>query len=65
VPEVIVARHCGLKVAALSVVTNLAEGLTAEILSHEHTLKHAAVGAVDLTRLIKAFAADLAQSRAV
>ena len=60
VPEVIVALHCAMKVAALSVVTNLAEGLTQEELSHEHTLKHASVGAVDLTRLIKAFAQSLA-----
>ena len=27
VPEAIVARHCGLRVAAVSVVTNLAEGM--------------------------------------
>jgi xanthosine phosphorylase len=60
VPEVIAARHCGLTVAALSVITNLAEGLTADTLSHEHTLKYAEIGAVDLIRLVKAFCQDLA-----
>lgn len=28
VPEVIVARHCGLKVLAVSAITNMAEGLS-------------------------------------
>ena len=52
VPEVISARHCGLKVAAIATITNLAEGLSDFALSHEQTLKYAAVGAKDLTRLI-------------
>jgi purine-nucleoside phosphorylase len=45
VPEVILARHAGLKVAALSVITNLAAGMGQEALSHELTLKTAAEGA--------------------
>ena len=49
------ARHCGLKVVAVSVVTNLAEGLSPVALSHEQTLKYAAVGAKDLIGLILAF----------
>ncbi len=36
VPEVIVARHRGLRVAAVSAITNLAEGLGDEVLTHEH-----------------------------
>jgi xanthosine phosphorylase len=55
VPEVVAARHCGLKVAGVSVVTNLAEGLSPFALSHEQTLKYAAVGAKDLVTLILAF----------
>ena len=39
VPEAIVARHCGLRVAAVSVVTNLAEGMGEVALSHEQTLE--------------------------
>ncbi len=55
VPEVVSARHCGLKVAAVSVITNLAEGMSPFPLSHEQTLKYAAVGAKDLVQLILAF----------
>ena len=39
VPEVILARHAGMKVAALSVITNIAAGMSDEPLSHEHTLR--------------------------
>ena len=44
VPEVILARHCGLRVAAVSAITNLAEGMGGEQLSHEQTLRNADVG---------------------
>jgi xanthosine phosphorylase len=60
VPEVILARHAGLRVAAVSAITNLAEGMGGEPLSHEQTLRFAAVAAEDLTRLIAAFCAELA-----
>ncbi len=55
VPEVIVARHCGMRVAAISVLTNLAAGLSYEELSHEQTLHYANLAAGDLSRLIVAF----------
>ena len=42
VHETIVARHCGLRVAAVSAITNLAEGMGEEPLSHEQTLRDAA-----------------------
>ena len=61
VPEVISARHCGLKVVAVSVVTNLAEGLGTVALSHDQTLKYAALGAKDLLVLLQAFVAELAR----
>ncbi len=61
VPEVITARHCGLKVLAIATVTNLAEGMSDVALSHEQTLKYAAVGAADLTRLVPAYLQQLAQ----
>ena len=38
VPEVIVARQCGLKVAALSCITNLAAGRSRKTLSHAEVL---------------------------
>ncbi len=62
VPEVVPARHCGLKVVGVSVVTNLAEGLSPFPLSHEQTLKYAAVGAESLVKLIQAFFANLAKA---
>ena len=55
VPEVLVARHCGLRVAAISVLTNLAAGLSYEELSHDQTLHYANLAAGDLSRLIVAF----------
>lgn len=55
VQETIVARHCGLRVAAVSVITNLAEGMSEEPLSHEQTLRAAEAGAGDLTRLLLDF----------
>jgi xanthosine phosphorylase len=58
VPEVIVARHCGLRVVAVSVVTNLAEGMADAELSHAHTMANAALGAADLERLICGYIAD-------
>ena len=61
VPEVILARHCGLRVAAVSAITNLAEGMGGETLSHEQTLRNADVAARDLTRLVAAFCEALAQ----
>jgi len=59
VPEVILARHAGLKVVAVSAITNLAEGMGGEELSHEQTLRNADVAARDLTRLVARFAEDL------
>ena len=60
VPEVISARHCGLKVVGVSAITNLAEGLSPFPLSHEQTLKYAAVAAKDLVTLIHSFVERLA-----
>jgi purine-nucleoside phosphorylase len=55
VPEVILARHCGLRVAAVSAITNLAEGMGGEQLSHEQTLRNADAAAEDLSRLVERF----------
>src|SRR4051812_36164324 len=59
VPEVILARHAGLKAVAVSAITNLAEGMGGEELSHEQTLRNADLAARDLTRLVARFAEDL------
>ena len=55
VPEVIVARRAGLEVAALSVITNLAAGMSEERLSHEQTMRVAATAAETAGRLVRAF----------
>ena len=41
VPETILARRAGMKVLAFSLITNMAAGLSAESLSHAHTLEQA------------------------
>jgi xanthosine phosphorylase len=65
VQETIIARHCGLRVAAVSVITNLAEGMSDEPLSHEQTLRSAEQGAAELTRLLLAFVPRLGVQRTV
>ncbi len=52
VPEVILARHAGMKVAALSVITNMAAGMSDEELSHEQTMANADIGIQDLQKLL-------------
>jgi len=59
VHETIVARHCGMRVAAVSAITNLAEGLADEALSHEQTLRDAARAAADLAPLVTRFVEGL------
>jgi xanthosine phosphorylase len=60
VHETIVARHCGLRVAALSAITNLAEGMSEGPLSHEQTLRDAARAAESLAPLLVRFVERLA-----
>jgi xanthosine phosphorylase len=55
VHETILARHCGLRVAALSAITNLAEGMSEEALSHDQTLRDAARAAQNLAPLLVRF----------
>jgi len=61
VPEAILARHAGLRVAAISMITNLAAGMDEEVLSHEMTMAMAAQGAEALRRLVTAFCERLAR----
>jgi len=59
VPEVILARFLGLRVAAVSVLTNMAAGMSAEAISHEHTKAMAPLGAAKLERILRRFLRDL------
>jgi xanthosine phosphorylase len=60
VHETILARHAGLRVAAVSAISNLAEGMSDVPLSHEQTLADAQRAAGDLARLLEAFVGRLA-----
>ena len=55
VPEVILARHAGMRVAALSIITNLAAGLSETKLSHEQTMANAAIASERVQELLLAF----------
>jgi xanthosine phosphorylase len=59
VHETAVARHCGLRVAAISAISNFAEGLSPEPLSHERTLRDAERAAQELAALLVRFVEDL------
>jgi xanthosine phosphorylase len=52
VSEVIVARHCGLRVAAVAAITNFAAGMSDEKITHEGTLHYGKIAAENLTKLI-------------
>lgn len=62
VSEVIIARHCGLHVAGLTAVTNLAVGLSAEKVTHEVTLRNAEVSGRKLTKLISASIQEISRA---
>ena len=53
VPEVILARFLGLRVAAASVITNLAAGMTGAELSHQETKDVAPLGGARLAAILR------------
>jgi xanthosine phosphorylase len=61
VHETAVARHAGLRVAAVSAISNFAEGLSDQPLSHEQTLRDAKRAAEALAPLLVTFIAGLAE----
>jgi purine-nucleoside phosphorylase len=60
IPEVIVARHMGLKVLAISCVTNMAAGISNEVLNHEDVLKTADRVKGDFVALLRAVLPEIA-----
>ncbi|MCK4609047.1 MAG: purine-nucleoside phosphorylase [Gammaproteobacteria bacterium] len=58
VADNIVARHCGMKVAAISAITNLAAGMHPEALSHEQTLQGAELAVEKMQKLFLQMLAD-------
>jgi xanthosine phosphorylase len=59
VPEVILARHCGLRVACVAAITNAAAGLSSEKITHEGTLHFGEIAARKLTKLLPEFLKEL------
>jgi xanthosine phosphorylase len=64
VPEAIAARALGMKVAGISVVTNLAAGMQASPLSHAQTLEQSGRAAADLARLVRAALPEMVNAAA-
>nr|WP_198009887.1 purine-nucleoside phosphorylase [Legionella tunisiensis] len=60
VPEVLVANHCGMKVAVIATITNYATGLSRTSHSHEAVVLMASKAAEKLNRLVKQFIVELA-----
>lgn len=55
-PECIIARHCGLKVTGISVITNLGAGMDSTGLSHDQTVTMAALATDNMKKLVTSFA---------
>lgn len=55
IPEVVVARHCGIKVVAISALTNFAAGLSNNILSHQEVIDNSSLLVRNMTSLILGF----------
>ena len=58
-PETILARHAGLRVVALSLMTNYAAGLVPGPLGHEQTLAVANAASSEVRRLLRTFLESL------
>jgi len=61
VPEVIVARHMGIKVLAISCVTNMAAGILDQPINHEEVLETTARVREDFVALLRAVLPDIAK----
>lgn len=59
VPEVIVARHAGLRVAGVSCLCNMAAGILPEPLTHEEVLEAGRASAGRFEALVRRFVRDL------
>ncbi len=58
-PEVILGRFLGLRVGAISNITNMAAGLSDESIGHDHTMEMAPIGAAKLEKVLRRTLRDL------
>lgn len=61
VPEVIAARHMGIKVLAISCVTNMAAGILDQIINHEEVLETGERVKTDFVALLRAVLPEIAK----
>ena len=61
IPEVIAARHMGIKVLAISCVTNMAAGISDEVLNHEDVLATGERVKGDFVALLRAVLPEIAK----
>lgn len=59
VPEVLLARHCGIQVVGIAAITNFAVGLSSEKVTHDVTLQETERLGRDLAKLIPAFVKEI------
>lgn len=59
VPEVIIARHCGMRVACIAAITNLAAGLSTEKITHDGTLHYGEIAARKFSKLVPEFVKEV------
>ena len=59
VPETVLVRHAGLRVLAISLITNMGCGMADEALSHAHTLAAAQSAGAGAAQLLEAIVAGL------
>lgn len=62
VPEVIIARHCGMKVVGITAISNLAVGLSKEKVTHDVTLQFGELAARKLVKLIPEFVKEVGRA---
>src|SRR6202040_3204248 len=61
IPEVIAARHMGLKVLAISCVTNMAAGILDQVINHEEVLETTERVKEDFIALVRAVLPEIAK----
>jgi purine-nucleoside phosphorylase len=61
VPEVIAARHMGMKVLAISCVTNMAAGIVDQVINHEEVLETGERVRGDFVALVRAVLPEMAK----